>query len=189
MFVSYKKIMAALLTGCFFLCACENDEKEVYGQNKKKIGVEEAKNIKIIFTTAGNTKAILTSPLMLRVQDTVVYTEFPKMIYVDFYNAGQKLESKLKANYAKYKEDRNIVFMKDSVKVINIEKGDTLYCQELYWDRNRTGNEFYTDKPVRIRTKTQVLDGTGLDASQDFKNWHITYPVGPIKVPASQFPQ
>jgi LPS export ABC transporter protein LptC len=186
---SYKKIVAALLTGCLFLCACENDENEVKQLNAKSLGVEEAKDIKIIFTTGGNTKAILTSPLMLRVQDTVPYTEFPKMIYVDFYNATQVLESKLKANYAKYKESRNIVFMKDSVRVINIAKGDTLYCQELYWDRSRTGNEFYTDKPVRIRTKTQVLDGTGLDASQDFKNWHITYPRGPIKVPASQFPQ
>ena len=51
-------------------------------------------------------------------------------------------------------------------------KGDTLYCDELWWDRNRTGNEFYTDKPVRIRTKTQIINGTGMEASQDFKNWH-----------------
>ena len=42
---SYKKILAALLTGCFFLCGCENDENEVKNLNKKTLGVEEAKSI------------------------------------------------------------------------------------------------------------------------------------------------
>lgn len=65
--------------------------------------------------------------------------------------------------------------MRDSVKVINIEKGDTLYCDELYWDRNREGVEFYTEKPVKIRTKTHLIDGIGMESAQDFKNWHIKH--------------
>ena len=73
------------------------------------------------------------------------------------------------------------------MRVTNI-KGDTLYCNELYWDRSRTGTEFYTDKPVRIRTKTEVIDGIGMEASQDFKEYHIIHPAGNIKVPATQFP-
>ncbi len=185
---TYKIFAAALTACCFFLSACENDANEVNSLNKKKLGVEEAVNIKVNFTIGGQAKAILTAPLMLRVQDTVPYVEFPKTLHVNFYNTQQIIESTLDAKYARYKESQRIVFLRDSVKVINIQRGDTLYCRELYWDRARTGNEFYTDKPVRIRTRTQTLDGTGLDASQDFKNWHITYPVGPIKVPAAQFP-
>ena len=91
--------------------------------------------------------------------------------------------------YAKYKESQSIVFLRDSVKVINIQKGDTLYCKELYWDRSRTGAEFFTDKPVRIRTKTQVLDGVGMASSQDFNNWVIINPIGVLNVPSSKFPQ
>ena len=90
--------------------------------------------------------------------------------------------------YAKYKETYSIVFLRDSVKVINMQKGDTLYCKELYWDRSRLGTEFYTDKPVRIRTKTQVLDGVGMESSQDFNDWHITKPTGILNVPSSKFP-
>lgn len=178
-----------MLTGCFFLCACENDENEVKKLNDKKLGVEEAKDIKVNFTTAGKIKAVLTAPLMLRVQDTVPYTEFPKTIFVNFYSAEEKIESTLRADYAKYRESQSIVFLKDSVRVINITKGDTLYCRELYWDRSRPGNEFYTDKAVRVRTKTQIIDGTGLNASQDFKNWLITYPTGIVTVPSTQFPK
>lgn len=171
------------------MCSCENNPDEVKNLGKKKLGVEEAKNIRTIYTTGGKTKAILTSPLMLRVQDTIAYYEFPKTLAADFYGDDGKVQSVLTALYGKYKESQSIVFLRDSVRVINIQKGDTLYCDELYWDRSRYGVEFYTDKAVRIRTKTQILDGVGMEASQDFKTYHITYPTGIISVPASQFPQ
>ena len=170
------------------MCSCENDEGEVKGLYSKKLGIEEARDIKLNYTTAGKTKAILTAPFMLRVQDTIPYYEFPKTLQTDFYNEAGVVESKLTAMYAKYKESQSIVFLKDSVKVINIQKGDTLYCMELYWDRSRTGTEFFTDKPVRIRTKTQVLDGIGMESSQDFNNWVIIHPTGVLNVPSSKFP-
>ena len=153
----------------------------------KKLGIEEAKKVKLIFTSGGKTKAILTSPLMLRVQDTANYLEFPKTLQVDFYNDSGIAESKMTALYARYKENQDIVYLRDSVKVVNI-KGETLYCDELYWDRSRTGNEFYTDKPVRIRTLTHIINGVGMEASQDFKQYYIKKPTGMIKIPSSQFP-
>ncbi|HMJ48850.1 MAG TPA: LPS export ABC transporter periplasmic protein LptC [Ferruginibacter sp.] len=182
------KNIVVFITGCFFLVGCENDPAEIKKISTKKLGIEEAKNVKVNYTSGGKTKAILTSPLMLRVQDTMPYLEFPNTLEVDFYNdAGQK-ESKLTAHYAKYKENQNIVFLKDSVKVTNT-KGETLYCNELYWDRNRTGNEFYTDKPVRIRTNTHIIDGIGIEASQDFKYRRILEPRGIVKVSSSELPQ
>ena len=150
--------------------------------------IEEAKNVKLNYTTAGKTKAILTSPLMLRVQDSVPYYEFPKTVLADFYNETGVVESKLSAMYAKYKEAESVVFLKDSVKVINMQKGDTLYCKQLYWNRSHAGKEFYTTDSVRIRTKTQILDGVGMEASQDFKDWLIIKPTGIINVPSSKFP-
>lgn len=185
----HKILQAALITGCFFLSGCENDEAVVNNLGLKKLGVEEARNIRTIYTTGGKTKAILTSPLMLRVQDTIAYYEFPKTLTAEFYNDKGQLESRLTAYYAKYKEAQNIIFLRDSVRVINLSKGDTLYCNELYWDRSKTGREFYTDKPVRIRTRTQILDGIGMEARQDFKEYYIIYPTGIISVPKSQFPQ
>ncbi len=184
----HKVIFAAFLSGCIFLSACENDEMEVNNLYSKKLGIEEAVNVKLNYTTGGKIKVILTAPLMLRVQDTIPYYEFPKTLEAYFYNDEGNAESKLTALYAKYKESNSIVFLKDSVVVINMQKGDTLYCNELYWDRSLIGTEFYTDKPVRIRTKTQVLDGVGMESSQDFNNWHIIKPTGILNVPASKFP-
>lgn len=186
---SYKPFIAAILTGCIFLQSCENDETKVKRLTTKKTGVEEAQQVLVNYTMGGKTKAILRSPLMLNVQDVVPYVEFPKTLNVDFYNDFGKIESKLFARYGKYRQNQSVVFLRDSVIVTNIEKGDTLYCKELNWDRNRSGTEFYTDKPVRIRTKTEVINGVGMESSQDFKNWHILQSVGTISVPAEQFPQ
>jgi LPS export ABC transporter protein LptC len=186
--VQHKITAAALIMGCIFLLACEDEKRDVKKPVAKTTGVEEAKNIVMNYTLGGNTKAVLKSPLMLRVQDTVPYLEFPKTLYVDFYDEDGKPESKLSALYAKYKESQSIVYIRDSVKVINMEKGDTLYCKELYWDRKRTGNEFYTDDSVRIRTKTQIIDGIGMESGQDFKRWHIKRPTGTLLVPSSKFP-
>ena len=185
--IKYTAYTAAILS-CLFLPACENDEKAVQRLNNKSIAVEEAKMVEIIYTTGGKTKAVLTAPLMLHVQESTPYYEFPQTLQTDFYNEGGIIESRLNARYGKYKENEDLVFLKDSVRVINLQKGDTLFCNELYWNRKRTGAEFYTDKPVRIRTKTQIIDGIGMEARQDFKSWLIKKSVGTVQVPASKFP-
>lgn len=180
-------ILAAVFIGCLFLCSCENTQSEIDSFNKKDVAVEVGKNVVIKYTVSGVKKAILIGPLMYRVQDTIPYIEFPKNIHVDFFGVRDSIDSKLDARYARYKESQSKVFLKDSVRVINV-KGDTLYCDELYWDRNRTGKEFYTDKPVRIRTRTEILNGIGMEARQDFKEYLIIHPTGIVSVPAAQFP-
>ncbi len=183
----YKKIIAAFISGCIFLSACENSAVDVNNLNSKHLGVEEAKNVDINYTLGGKAKAKLRSPLMYRVQDTLPYVEFPQKLHVDFYNETAAVDSRLDALYGKYFETQSRVFLKDSVKVINV-LGDTLYCAELWWDRSKKDHEFYTDKAVRIRRKMEIIDGVGMDARQDFKEWHITVPTGFLKVPASRFP-
>ncbi len=189
---SYRKTFFICTAICLLLTtllsSCENSAEELKGANSKNLGVEELKDVDINYTLGGRAKAKLLSPLMLRVRDNIPYVEFPNKLHVDFYNDTAGIDSKLDAYYGKYFEAQSKVFLKDSVKLINVS-GDTLYCDELWWDRNQVGNEFYTDKPVRIRTKTEILNGTGMQSAQDFKNWVITNPSkGIMRIPASQFP-
>ena len=180
---------AALLTGCFFITACGNTDEQIKSMTSKRIGIEQAKGVSINYSIGAKTKARVTAPLMLRYQDTVPYVEFPKSIHADFYTDSLTIESRLDALYGRYMETESKVYLRDSVRLLNIA-GDTLYCNELYWDRNRVGREFYTDKPVRIRTKTHIINGVGFESSQDFKTQlirNITNSV--VRVPASQFPQ
>lgn len=181
-------IKAALIAGCFFVTACENSIEDINKLTSKGIGVEVGKDVKIIYSIGEKTSAVITAPLMLRHQEAVPFIEFTKTIHADFFDDSLRIESSLDAHYAKYEERESKVFLKDSVVVMNI-KGDTLYCNELYWDRNKKGHEFYTDKPVRIRTPTQILDGDGLDAPQDFSNWHLINGRGIVRVSSTEFPE
>ncbi|MEP6927294.1 MAG: LPS export ABC transporter periplasmic protein LptC [Ginsengibacter sp.] len=179
---------AALITGCFFISSCENSLTELNQFTSKRIGVEEARQVDIVYSLGDKTKARLSAPYMLRHQDTVPYIEFTKTVHTDFYDDSLRIESKLDARYGRYMETESKVFMRDSVVVFNT-KGDTLFCNELYWDRSIAGREFYTDKPVRIRTPTQIIDGDGLDAPQDFKSWHIINGRGLVRISSTEFPE
>lgn len=183
----YKTFWAVLLTGCFFFLSCENSREDIQKLTSKKIGIERAKDVTIVYTIGELAQARIQAPLMLRHVEAKPFIEFPNTIHVVFYDDSLRIESKLRANYAKYTESESKVFLRDSVVVFNT-KGDTLYCKELYWDRYQTGHEFYTDKPVRIRTRTQIIDGDALDAPQDFQTWHLTNARGTVRVPASEMP-
>lgn len=177
-----------LLMFCVTVTSCENDPGEVKNITTRKLGVEEGRDITLNYTLGGKVKTVLTAPLMLRVQEADSYIEFPKTLKAVFYNEEGIAESKLTARYGKYRENEEIVYLRDSVVVINFQKGDTLYSDEMYWNRSRIGTEFYTNKPVKIRTKTQVINGIGMEASQDFKNHHVLEVTGVISIPASKFP-
>jgi LPS export ABC transporter protein LptC len=141
-----KNKIAAFFIGCFFMFGCENDVNEIKELGKKKTGIEEGKNIVSFLSMGGKMKAKLTAPLLLRYQgDSALKSEFPNTLFVEFYNDSMKLESTLKANYGRYIENENKIYLRDSVVIIRIN-GDTLTTSELFWDQ--TLGRFHTDKPV-----------------------------------------
>ena len=79
------------------------------------------------------------------------------------------------SKYARYNENEGRVFLRDSVIIFNIKK-DTLWCNELWWDRNL--GTFFTEKPVRLSQQQphQIIYGQGLQADQNFKWFSILKP-------------
>ncbi len=149
--------------------------------------VEEAINVNTLISQNGTIKARMIAPLMLRYQADTNYFEFPKTIYVEFFNDSTIIENRLHARYAKYFDSQNKVYLRDSVVVYNI-KGDTLRCPELWWEQ--TTQMFYTDKPVWIHTKDKRIYGEkGLEAGQDLSWYIIKQPTGTALIPESAFPK
>ena len=171
---SIQMIKAALLTGCFFMFACENDVNEVRELGKKKPNIEEGKNISSYLSMNGKMRAHLTAPLLLRFNsDTGKKTEFPNSLHVDFYNDSMKVESQLSAQYGRYLENENKVYLRDSVVAFNI-KGDTLFCKEMYWDQ--TLQKFYSSKQVIISKgfrRNLFIGLDGMTCNQDLTEIHL----------------
>ena len=177
-----------LLSVLTFLPGCENNVKDLPNSGKKLQIPEEGINIESYLSEGSKLKGKLTAPYMLRYQraDTP-YAEFPRSLHVDFYNASMAVESQLDALYGKYLQNQNKVFLRDSVIVKNILKGDTVHCQELWWD-NHT-EKFYTDKPVRIYTKDKILFGTGMEADQNFRWYTIKKLTGSLLTSEKAMPK
>ncbi|WP_459068260.1 LPS export ABC transporter periplasmic protein LptC [Flavitalea flava] len=181
-------LLLPLLSALTFLQGCENKLKDLPGSGKKLQIPEEGIDIESYMSEGSKIKGKLTAPFMLRYQraDTP-YAEFPRSLHVDFYNATMAVESQLDALYGKYLQNQNKVFLRDSVIVKNILKGDTVHCQELWWD-NHT-EKFYTDKPVRIYTKDKILFGTGMEADQNFRWYTIKKLTGSLLTSEKAMPK
>src|SRR6185295_6082916 len=156
-----------LISGCFFISACENDPKMIDDWSKKKEMVEIGRNVEAYLSQESKVKAKLTAPLMLRHEpmqpSDTLYTEFPNSLHVDFYDDSTKIESWVDSKHGKYFENIDKVYLWDSVVVINV-KGDTLKSQDLWWDKNK--ELFYTDKYAEyLRTDKQIFPGKGLEAT------------------------
>ena len=178
---------AIILSGCFFIPACENDDKLIQDLTSKKVQVEEARMIDSYLSQDGKLKARLTAPLMLRVLADTIYLEFPQSLHCDFYNDSSKVETRLDSKYGKYFQNQNKVYLRDSVVVINI-KGDTLRAPDLWWDQ--ATKLFYTDKYATYTgLNKNIFGGKGMVATQDLTSITFKQPTGTVKVSEGGFPQ
>ena len=165
-----KKAYLFYLLMVVFFVGCENKIQDVQSFRKQVNGREEAKNIESYLSQAGKVKAKLTAPVMWRYQLDTPKVEFPNSLHVDFYDDTTAVESKLDALYGNYLENQNLVYLKDSVRVVT-RKGDSLWCKDLYWDQ--TTGKFHTDKiaSAHMANDAQYIIGTnGFFADQNFNN-------------------
>ncbi len=175
--------ITALALGCFILYSCENDLKDLPNTKDKRAALDEGRDIEIYMSQGGKMKGKLTAPLMYTYQSDSSYTEFPKSLHIDFYNDSLVKESQLDAGYAKDRSWENKVFLKDCVVVINVLKGDTLRCQEMWWDKN--AQKFYTNKPARYSSRDHFVNygKNGLEAKQDLSDLVFYDNSGTLPVP------
>lgn len=106
--------------------------------------------------------------------------EFPKGVYIERYSEVGRLESTLRADYAKFIKEQGHWLGQGKVELKNIETNEQLNTEELYW--NPKTKKIFTDKFVTIRRQGDVIYGTGLDAKQDLTDYAITNPEGILEV-------
>jgi len=182
--------------------ACNDNAKAVVISAPQKETPEEGTNIQAYLSESGlemgqleaRVKGKLRSPFMLHYQRTdSPYFEFPKTLHVDFFkdsifvNEKPVIESQLDALYGKYLPNQDKVFLRDSVVVKNILKGDTLHCKYLWWDQHT--QRFSTDDSVEIHQKDKILHGTGMEADQNFRWFTIRHMTGIVMTSGSNFPK
>lgn len=181
-------LLTALLSMTLLLGACDNKVRQQPVTGVRKPVAEEGEKIESFLSEGAKVKGKLTSPYMLRYNKAdTPYSEFPRSLHVDFYTDSLQIESQMDAKYGKYLPNQNKVFLRDSVRVKNILKGDTLHCKSLWWDQQT--QKFTTDDSVAIYTKDKILFGYGMEADQNFRWYTITHFKGSILTSQNAMPK
>ena len=184
------------------IVACNSSAKQPVQQGPHAEIPEEGTNIQAYLSEAGlqmgqlesRVKGKLHSPFMYHYQRAdSSFFEFPRTLHVDFYrdsvliNEKPTIESQLDSRYGKYLPNQEKVFLRDSVVIKNILKGDTAYCKTLWWDQ-RT-QRFSTTDSVEIHEPDKILHGTDMEADQNFR-WHqIGHMTGTIRTAGNNLPK
>ncbi|WP_258102822.1 LPS export ABC transporter periplasmic protein LptC [Marinoscillum sp. MHG1-6] len=127
---------------------------------------------------------ILTAPRQLDFENDD--REWPKGMYLEYLDHDGNLESTFKADYVYYTAEDDIYKGTGNVVVKNMETGDELTTEELFWSPKE--EKFYTDRFVTIVSDDEVHTGEGLVADEDFETYKITKPSGTINLEDDETP-
>jgi len=135
---------------------------------KENYAVESITNSSITYTLNGKLKAIIKLGKMERFNDdqTIYLSEGVKL---NFYK-NNNLISTLTSEKAEIDEKNNLL-----KAIVNVTLSDTdgkkLKSSSLFW--NRDNDEVYTNENVTIKTKDEIIFGSGFKSDSRFEKHYI----------------
>jgi LPS export ABC transporter protein LptC len=162
------------------LVSCSNDLDKVKQFTAiENIPDETSTGLHLVQTDSGRVQYELFGKLVESVTMPTQKTKIKDGLEVRFYNKGTgELEAILTAYYGEREAQNDKMMVRDSVIVKNIEKGQQLETEELYWQND----SIFTKKAVVVRTQDEILWGKGIIADQSFSKFVILQPTGQKKM-------
>lgn len=178
------KIVAviALMAATFLFHGCVNDSEKIQqvSQNEVTMPLTVQKDIVYEYSDSSRIRLRIESP---EVQDfsheDEPYLLFPKGIDVTFFDKLGKPESKLRANYAKRLNKKELWEGRGDVQVEN-NQGHKLFTEQLFW--NEKDQKIFTEEFVKIVKDDEVIMGTGMEADQSFESYTMGNISGELRI-------
>lgn len=162
------------------LPSCKNDVQKVLSLDFVDTLPElTARDIEIIYSEKAKVQIKLVSPYLVKTTEEEPVMYFPEGFTVYFYDSAMHLKSTITADYGISYEKKKIMEARHNVVVENMEKGEKLNTEELFWDRAK--QQIYSNKFVKLTTGEQVVTGDGLTSEEPFDEVIITNPKGLIE--------
>lgn len=177
---TYRRGMARAVPLLFVLIGCTNDPqvvKEVVNEYDGPLRTQE--NVSYTYTDSGRVEMVFDAVEAIDYShlEEEPYMEFPKGVYVTFYNDTGAIENTLKANYAINYIDEARWEAQGDVEVNTIKK-EQLNTEHLIWDQE--SQRIRSEKRVKITTPESIIWGMGFDADQNMRDYEIKDVTGTI---------
>ena len=187
---SYRSLFRILVPVILFFAApsCKNDPNEIRALTGKAHQAEDhAQDVTVVYSKDGKINMRIFAHDFVRNEGTRrPYINMNTNLKVEFYNdSSGTVDDILTADSSTYYEAQGDMIIWDSVQIIT-KKGEKLNTDELIW--NASAQKFFTEKPVRITTPTEVIYGDGMEANSDFSWYQITKPKGTVQVNKGEVP-
>ncbi|MHA8093416.1 LPS export ABC transporter periplasmic protein LptC [Aquirufa lenticrescens] len=141
-----------------------DDSKAVYSGPKSELF-----GIDMVYSDSARkvVRMVTEEQLTLASEDRV----YPKEMKLWFYDKTGKITSEVRGDSAHFYRQKNTYKLIGHVVIHNIEKEETLKTDEFNW--LPVEKRIFTDKAVQLRTRTELVNGVGLDAAQDFSSYSL----------------
>lgn len=170
-------ILSVLLNLALFI-DCSPKSEEILEVQEYTGPIGEVENATIYYSDSAKVKMKMETPRLLEFGNGD--SEYPDGFFLEFYDNEGNSTSTLEADYCYYTKKEDVYKATGNVIIKNIEKGDRLDTEELFWSRK--DEEVYTDKFVKIEQGGDLLLGDGLKAKQDFSSYNIIKPKGKLSL-------
>lgn len=178
-FIFTSGIAAIFITA--LLPSCKNDVQTVLSLDVVDTLPElTARDIEILYSEKAKVQIRLVSPYLVNKTEEEPILLFPEGFTVFFYDSAMNLQSTITADYGISYEKKKIMEARHNVVVENMEKGEKLNTEELFWDRGK--QIIYSNKFVKLTSGEQVFTGDGLTSAEPFDELFISNPKGLIEI-------
>ncbi len=160
---SFLILLLTLIT--LFACSEKKDDSKASYAGPKS----ELYGIDMMYTDSARkvVRMVTGVQLTLASEDRI----YPKEIKLWFFDKKGNITSEVRGDSAHYYRQKNIYKIIGHVVIHNIEKEETLKTDEFNW--LPAEKRIFTDKAVQLRTRTELVNGVGLDAAQDFSSYSL----------------
>jgi LPS export ABC transporter protein LptC len=156
------------------IIACENDIEKIKLLNTSSDYPDViGEDIEVIFSDSAKVKVKMYAKELKQYHNVEKpYSEFPKGMKISFFNDSMEIESEIQANYAIYYDDEKLWHATGNVIVENLETGERLDSEELFWDEEK--EKIYSDTYTRITKENGTFHGkNGFRSNQSLTDYEL----------------
>ncbi|MEY4991463.1 MAG: export transporter periplasmic protein LptC [Bacteroidota bacterium] len=167
------------------LSSCENDVALVQRISfQADAPTESTKNLVLTYAEDGYAKVEIHAALAETYRSQAQITKIKDSLRVYFFNETGDIVSTLSALYGEINYSTGELMVKDSVRLYNHKKQQTLETEALFW--NQKDSSIFTESAVIVRSPKGKLFGKGIRTKQDFSNYVLLQPVGSWQIEKNQ---
>ena len=170
----YKWLTSFLLV----IAACSDDSRSADDFKEYEGPYSEVVDAAFLVSDSAVIKSKLTAKRQLLYENG--NQDYPEGLYIESYDVTGVKTSTITADRGHFDQEENTFTAEGNVIVEDLEGGQTLKTEVLYW--NRRDKEIHTDRYVEIASEEEVIMGEGLTANEDFSSYQILKPTGSFSV-------